>query len=74
MAASGTLTGSRLWQAIAVMLLGFFTSGVLGIARTAVIAAKFGTGTAADAFNAAQQLPELIFVLVAGICPHPRSR
>lgn len=66
MAASGTLTGSRLWQAIAVMLLGFFTSGVLGIARTAVIAAKFGTGTAADAFNAAQQLPELIFVLVAG--------
>ena len=48
------------------MLLGFFVSGVLGIARTAVIAAQFGTGSAADAFAAAQQLPELIFVLVAG--------
>lgn len=47
-------------------LLGFFMSGVLGIARTAVIAAQFGTGSAADAFAAAQQLPELIFVLVAG--------
>ena len=48
------------------MLLGFFVSGVLGIARTVVIAAQFGTGSAADAFAAAQQLPELIFVLVAG--------
>ena len=48
------------------MLLGFLVSGVLGIARTAVIAAQFGTGSAADAFAAAQQLPELIFVLVAG--------
>ena len=66
MATGGTLTSSRLWRAIAVMLLGFFASGMLGIARTAVIAAKFGTGSAADALNAAQQLPELIFVLVAG--------
>ena len=48
------------------MLLGFFVSGVLGIARTAVIAARFGTGSAADSFAAASQLPELIFVLVAG--------
>ena len=63
---TGTLSTSRLWRAILVMLLGFFVSGVLGIARTAVIAAKFGTSTAADAFNAALQLPELIFVLVAG--------
>ena len=63
---TGTLSTSRLWRAILVMLLGFLVSGVLGIARTAVIAAKFGTSSAADAYNAAVQLPELIFVLVAG--------
>ncbi len=56
----------NLWRAATLLLIGFFVSGVLGIVRESAIAAQLGTSRAADAFAAAQQLPELIFVLVAG--------
>lgn len=49
-----------------IVLVGFFTSGVLGLLRIGVVGSQFGTGAALDVFSAAQQLPETVFVLVAG--------
>lgn len=63
---SAALSGAQLVRAALLMLLGFLASGVLGFVRTAVLSAQFGTHPAHDAFLAAQRLPELIFVLVAG--------
>lgn len=66
MSKSRALSNSQVARAALVVLFGFLASGVLGFVRTGVLAAQFGTGDAIDAFNAAQQIPELIFVLVAG--------
>jgi len=66
MSPSKALTNRQIASAAAVVLVGFLASGLLGLVRTAVIAATFGTGIASDAFLAAQRIPELIFVLVAG--------
>lgn len=60
------LSNRQLLRAALVVLVGFLASGVLGFIRTAVLSAVFGAGEALDAFYAAQQIPELIFVLVAG--------
>lgn len=49
-----------------IVLVGFLASGVLGFIRAGVIAGQFGTTPAADAFVAAQRIPEIIFTLVAG--------
>ncbi len=49
-----------------IVLVGFLASGALGLLRIAVVGAQFGTGAANDTFAAAQQLPETVFVLVAG--------
>ncbi|MYD11743.1 MAG: murein biosynthesis integral membrane protein MurJ [Chloroflexi bacterium] len=49
-----------------IVLVGFLASGLLGLIRIAVVGAQFGTGAANDTFAAAQQLPETVFVLVAG--------
>jgi len=66
MTQTSALTNRQIASAAAVVLVGFLASGVLGLVRTAVISATFGTGDASDAFLAAQRIPELIFVLVAG--------
>jgi putative peptidoglycan lipid II flippase len=55
-----------MFRAALVMLFGFLTSGVLGLVRVLIVAQQFGAGEALDAFYAAQRIPELIFVLVAG--------
>lgn len=60
------LTNSQIARAALVVLLGFLASGALGLIRTAVIAAVFGTSNELDAFFAAQRIPEALFVLVAG--------
>ena len=49
-----------------IVLFGFVASGLLGLLRIAIVGAQFGTGAALDTFSAAQQLPESVFVLVAG--------
>lgn len=49
-----------------IVLVGFVASGLLGLLRIAIVGAQFGAGAALDAFSAAQQLPETVFVLVAG--------
>lgn len=60
------LSNDQLFRAILIVLFGFVTSGVLGLIRIAIVSAAFGTTEAADAFTAAQRLPEAIFALVAG--------
>ena len=66
MKASKALSNRQLLQKALIMLLGFLASGLLGLLRIAVLAAQFGTEPAHDSFNSAQQIPELVFVLVAG--------
>jgi putative peptidoglycan lipid II flippase len=63
---SASLSNRQIARAAGVVLLGFLASGVFGLVRTAIINATFGATAATDAFNVAQRLPELIFVLVAG--------
>lgn len=66
MSNSRALSNRQLARAAGIALLGFLASGILGLVRTAVISATFGTSHASDAFSYAQRIPELIFVLTAG--------
>ena len=63
---SKALDNRQLAEKALIMLFGFLASGVLGLLRLAVLAGTFGTSAARDSFSTAGQLPELIFVLVAG--------
>ena len=66
MSASVALDNRQVIEKALIVLVGFLVSGALGFLRIAVVGAQFGTGAANDAFAAAQQIPETIFVLVAG--------
>ncbi|HEX2907506.1 MAG TPA: lipid II flippase MurJ, partial [Phototrophicaceae bacterium] len=66
MTASRALSNRQVARAALVVILGFLASGVLGFIRVLIVSRQFGTSEALDAFYAAQQIPELIFVLVAG--------
>lgn len=66
MGASRVLNNTQVIRAAFIVLLGFLTSGLLGLVRLAIVSSAFGTTEAADAFLAAQRLPETIFTLVAG--------
>jgi putative peptidoglycan lipid II flippase len=61
-----SLSNQQIARAALVVLLGFLASGALGFVRVAIISQQFGAGAALDAFLAAQRIPEMIFVLVAG--------
>jgi putative peptidoglycan lipid II flippase len=63
---SSALSNRQILRAALVVVLGFLASGVLGLVRTVVFSGIFGTGDALDAFYAAQRIPEMLFVLVAG--------
>lgn len=63
---SRALTNAGIVRAAFVVLLGFLASGVLGLVRTAAYTAIFGASDVLDAFVAAQRVPEVLFVLVAG--------
>ncbi|MBI1258538.1 MAG: hypothetical protein GC204_13805, partial [Chloroflexi bacterium] len=60
------LSNKQIARAAAVVVGGFFASGVLGLVRTAAFSSTFGASDALDAFYAAQRIPETLFVLVAG--------
>jgi putative peptidoglycan lipid II flippase len=60
------LSNRQIVRAALVVVGGFLASGVLGLVRTALFSTTFGTSDALDAFYAAQRIPELLFVLVAG--------
>jgi putative peptidoglycan lipid II flippase len=66
LSASNALSNRQIARAAGVVVVGFLASGILGLVRTGVVTAIFGTGTASDAFAAAQRIPELVFTLVAG--------
>ncbi len=66
MSQSDALDNREIIEKALIVLVGFLASGLLGLLRLAVVGAQFGTGAAYDAFAAAQQLPETVFVLVAG--------
>ena len=66
MSQSDALDNREIIEKALIVLVGFLASGLLGLVRLAVVGAQFGTGAAYDAFAAAQQLPETVFVLVAG--------
>ncbi|XWX02808.1 murein biosynthesis integral membrane protein MurJ [Aggregatilineales bacterium SYSU G02658] len=66
MSASRVLNNAQVIRAALIVLLGFLTSGLLGLVRLGIVSSAFGTTEAADAFLAAQRLPETIFTLVAG--------
>ena len=63
---SRALNNAQIARAALVVLLGFLASGVLGLVRTAAYTAIFGASDVLDAFVAAQRVPEMLFVLVAG--------
>ena len=63
---SAALSNRQVLHKALIVLFGFAASGVLGFVRTAVLARQFGTGAAHDSFASAQQIPEAVFVLVAG--------
>ena len=66
MTETSALDNRQVIEKALIVLFGFLASGLLGFIRTAVLAGQFGTGAALDTFLAAQRLPEMIFVLVAG--------
>lgn len=47
-------------------MLGFVLSNLIGLIRQILVGRAFGTGADLDAFYAAQRIPEILFMLVAG--------
>jgi putative peptidoglycan lipid II flippase len=56
----------QLAQAALVVLTGFLASRVLGVVRSMVIAAHFGTGVEANAYVAAITVPDTVFQVLVG--------
>ncbi len=59
-------TQQRVARAAILVMAAFAVSRVLGLLRQIVFGHYFGTGTAMDAYVAAQRVPEAIFFIVAG--------
>ncbi|MGD8456376.1 MAG: murein biosynthesis integral membrane protein MurJ [Anaerolineales bacterium] len=53
-------------RAAGVVMVGFILSNLVGLVRRALEVRVFGTSAVYDAFNAADRLPDILFVLVAG--------
>src|SRR5262249_31812819 len=53
-------------QAALVVLTGFLASRILGVVRSMVIAAHFGTGVEANAYVAAITVPDTVFQVLVG--------
>jgi len=56
----------HLLQSSFLVILFFGVGKLTGLVRIRLVAAQFGTSPAFDAFTAANQLPEVFFVLIAG--------
>jgi putative peptidoglycan lipid II flippase len=54
------------FSATAILMVSTFLSSIIGLARTKYIAWLFGSGTEADAFNAAFVLPDMISYFLVG--------
>ncbi len=53
-------------KAAGIVMTAFLLSKTLGLVRTMVISAQFGTSPELDAYNAAFRLPDMVFQLIAG--------
>jgi putative peptidoglycan lipid II flippase len=60
------LKKARIGRASALLMGAFVASRVLGLVRTSMFAATFGTGSASDAFIQASLLPDMVFNIIAG--------
>jgi len=56
----------RIGRASAILMAAFVASRVLGLVRTSMFAATFGTNNISDAFVQASLIPDTIFNIVAG--------
>ncbi|MCB9433273.1 MAG: murein biosynthesis integral membrane protein MurJ [Ardenticatenaceae bacterium] len=56
----------HLLQSSILVILFFGLGKLTGLVRTRLVSVTFGTGTAFDAFTAANQLPEVFFIVIAG--------
>lgn len=56
----------RIGRASAILMAAFIASRILGLVRTSMFAATFGTGNFSDAFVQASLLPDTIFNIIAG--------
>ncbi len=65
-AASSAASHRRVAKAALLVMAAFTVSRLLGLVRQVVFGAYFGTGPEMDAYVAAQRLPEMIFLVVAG--------
>ncbi len=63
---SSTASHRRVARAALLVMAAFTVSRLLGLVRQVVFGAYFGTGPEMDAYVAAQRLPEMIFLVVAG--------
>ncbi len=63
---SSTESHRRVAKAALLVMAAFALSRLLGLVRQVVFGACFGTGPEMDAYVAAQRLPEMIFLIVAG--------
>lgn len=65
-AARAESASQQIARATGVVMFAFFLSSLVGVAQQMVITDAFGTSAALDSFNAADQVTELLFNLVAG--------
>ena len=57
---------TRIARSTLVVMAGLAASIVVGLIRQRIVAAKFGTSAALDAYSAANGIPELLFTMLAG--------
>ena len=57
---------SRVARSTLIVMGGLATSIVVGLIRQRIVAGKFGTSAALDAYTAANGIPELLFTMLAG--------
>ena len=65
-AQAGATAGHRVAGAALLLAASILFSRLLGFARESVIAALVGRGRSTDAYNAAFQIPDILFYLLAG--------
>ena len=57
---------TRIARSTLVVMTGLSASIVIGLIRQRIVAGKFGTSAALDAYSAANGIPELLFTMLAG--------
>ena len=57
---------TRMARSTLVVMAGMAASIVVGLFRQRIVASKFGTSAALDAYSAANGIPELLFTMLAG--------